>query len=565
MNSRLSLAKGIGLVAVVLCCLTAIVAMSCSQPEATSTPVPTRTVALTPIPEPTAAPAQTPTTPPIPVPSPTLYPTVTPVPTSPPVPTPAPTPTPGPLVDPNKDRASLIALYVATGGPHWINNNNWLTDSPISEWFGVSSDRSGRVSGLDLSDNHLRGNIPPEIGDLFYLTELFLRDNQLSGEIPPELGRLPFLGILSLERNLLSGEIPPELSGLSYLTELFLHGNFLSGRIPSEAGDLSYLRGLHLHRNMLSGGIPPELGNLSNLTDLFLYDNNLSGGIPPELGNLSYLTVLGLERNLLSGEIPPELGNLSNLTDLFLHSNYLSGKIPPELGNLTHLSGLYLHDNLLTGEIPAELGNLTRLIELFLADNELRGELPPELGGLSNLITVRFGGSNRFVGCIPNGLHNVAGISAQLRLPLCEPDVQPTPIPIPIGTIPLPGEWDGTQGIASTESAADLTPLNENGLGGSIHLIQVGRQTKVTITLNNAGPGPYAAAIRRGGCPNEGDPPSGQFDYLLFDVVDGESVSMVNTPAQFFQFSLAYVIVVDGRDLQTDPSISCGNIPSPLR
>ena len=40
---------------------------------------------------------------------------------------------------------------------------------------------------------------------------------------------------------------------------------------------------------------------------------------------------------------------------------------------------------------------------------------------------------------------------------------------------------------------------------------------------------------------------------------------MVKTPLQFFQFSLAYVLVVGGDDLQGDAPVSCGNIYSPLR
>jgi hypothetical protein len=109
-----------------------------------------------------------------------------------------------------------------------------------------------------------------------------------------------------------------------------------------------------------------------------------------------------------------------------------------------------------------------------------------------------------------------------------------------------------------------MVAVGADGYGGTLELIQIERETKVTLTLDGAA-GPYAAAVRRGGCPDEGAEPSGQFDYLLFDVVDGESISMVNTPAQFFQFSLAYVIVVGGEDLENDPMISCGNIPSPLR
>ena len=137
--------------------------------------------------------------------------------------------------------------------------------------------------------------------------------------------------------------------------------------------------------------------------------------------------------------------------------------------------------------------------------------------------------------------------------------------PASVGGAPLPEEWDGSEGIAATESSAEMTAHGARGLSGTLHLIQIERQTKITVTLDNAGPGPYSAAIRRGGCPDRGAQPGGAFDYILFDIVDGESISMVGTPAQFFQFSLSYVAVVDGTDSLNDPLISCGNIPSPLR
>ncbi len=189
------------------------------------------------------------------------------------------------------DRAALIALYNSSNGPGWQQNANWLSDAPLNEWYGVTTDSSGRV------------------------TELKLLENSLNGEIPTVLGNLTSLEILSLSHdrwtpshNTLSGEIPPELGNLTNLKIL----------------DLSY--------NMLSGEIPPELGNLTSLEILSLFDNELSGEIPPEIGNLSNLNRLFLDDNELSGEIPPEIGNLSNLNRLFLDDNELSGEIPPETG-----------------------------------------------------------------------------------------------------------------------------------------------------------------------------------------------------------------------------------------
>ena len=68
----------------------------------------------------------------------------------------------------NPDRAALVALYNATDGPNWVDNTNWLTDAPLGEWYGVSTDAAGRVVGIDLRGQWapvkgLSGAIPPEI------------------------------------------------------------------------------------------------------------------------------------------------------------------------------------------------------------------------------------------------------------------------------------------------------------------------------------------------------------------------------------------------------------------
>ena len=88
---------------------------------------------------------------------------------------------------PETDREALVALYNATGGPDWRRNNNWLSDVPISEWYGVTTDDNGRVIELDLWNNQLSGEIPPELGNLPSLTFLFLGGNDLSGCVPSSL------------------------------------------------------------------------------------------------------------------------------------------------------------------------------------------------------------------------------------------------------------------------------------------------------------------------------------------------------------------------------------------
>lgn len=180
----------------------------------------------------------------------------------------------------NPDRAALVALYEATDGPNWVNNTNWLTDAPLGDWYGVDTDASGRVIGLDLSGriddgvavrHGLSGKIPPELGRLAHLESLDLALNALIGTIPPELGDLANLEVLALWNNALTGPIPPELRGLAKLKSLLLFDNNLAGRIPPELGDLVALAALVLRSNNLSGPIPPEPMH-TNLNDNMAMD-----------------------------------------------------------------------------------------------------------------------------------------------------------------------------------------------------------------------------------------------------------------------------------------------------
>ena len=182
------------------------------------------------------------------------------------------------------DREALVALYNATGGANWTNNTNWLSNEPLSSWYGVNTTIYGRVTRLYLPENELSGEIPVELGVLADLQELQLHQNRLSGEIPVELGSLTSLTLLYLHQNELSGEIPVELGNLTYLQQLDLSQNMLSGEIPVELGNLTSLYVLSLWGNELSGEIPVELGNLTNLQELHLSQNDVERGDPGRAG-----------------------------------------------------------------------------------------------------------------------------------------------------------------------------------------------------------------------------------------------------------------------------------------
>ncbi len=302
------------------------------------------------------------------------------------------------------DYRSLEALYKATNGDSWTNNDNWdFTAVPgedeLGSWYGITQ-FSGRVTELILIENNLTGIIPAEIGDLQQLSYLDLDGNSLTGSIPVEIGSLQQLSTLILGGNSLIGSIPAEVGNLQQLHYLNLSNNSLIGPIPVEIGNIQQLQFLYLRQNSLTGAIPAEIGDLQQLEELVLSDNSLIGSIPSEIGKLRRLERLTMEGNMLTGLIPPEIGNLQHMEIIELDGNMLTGPIPPEIGNLIQLRSISLRENSLTGPIPPEIGNTRQLQNLILARNSLTGVIPMEIGNLQQL-RVLWLSENALTGSIP--------------------------------------------------------------------------------------------------------------------------------------------------------------------
>ncbi|CAL9186687.1 unnamed protein product, partial [Musa hybrid cultivar] len=91
------------------------------------------------------------------------------------------------------------------------------------------------VTSIDLSNNHLSGEIPKELTKLLGLRFLNLSNNHLTGRIPEKMGDMKQLESLDLSVNNLTGEIPPSFSAMSFLARLNLSYNNLSGKIPTSS------------------------------------------------------------------------------------------------------------------------------------------------------------------------------------------------------------------------------------------------------------------------------------------------------------------------------------------
>ena len=199
-----------------------------------------------------------------------------------------------------EDRAALVAFYRATRGDKlWrgFMKDGWLTDAPLGEWYGVSTDANGRVTELDFTESGLTGHIPAELGNLSNLTALYLDNNRLRGLLPAELGNLSNLTHLYLHDNQLSGTLSPSLGRLISLTELDVVNNQFTGWIPSELGNLINMSVVWLAGNEWAGCIPDALRNVpeNDLEVLVLDFCDPLPAVPSFVGGNNFLVTLKWE------------------------------------------------------------------------------------------------------------------------------------------------------------------------------------------------------------------------------------------------------------------------------
>ena len=320
------------------------------------------------------------------------------------------------------DRLALVAVYNSMGADQWFNKTGWNVPGTPGEspcgWYGVTCE-SGRVTGLDLSNNNLGGTIPAEIGNLSALKSL----------------NFSFSTDFELPEQLITGNIPAEIGNLTSLEYLNLAGVRCDGSIPATIGNLTLLKTLDLSFVALDAGFTPY--------------GNLSGSIPVEIGNLTNLQYLDLSFHNFMGELPVQLGNLVNLEYLYLPGNDFSGSLPGSLGNLVKLKHLFLsysdylrsHEKgLITGPIPATFTNLAAIEILDFDNQSLTGPIP-NLSGIPVSAHVSIVGNQfNFSGMESNisRLDRYAPqqlIDAYLEGPLCLGCVQTSITPSSGGTV----------------------------------------------------------------------------------------------------------------------------------
>jgi Leucine-rich repeat (LRR) protein len=309
------------------------------------------------------------------------------------------------------DSLALVALYDATDGDNWLNNDGWKSATPYSDWYGIDEvDAQGRVKKISLGGNNISGNLPSAIANLELLESIYLSYNEITG-LPSELGGLsnlkslyiggnPFnqfpIEVITLEnlRDLdLSfldlSNLPATISQLDQLEYIGLRYNSME-QFPEVLLDMYSLHSIDLAGNQLST-LPASIQQLSQLERLTLSNNRFStfpenilllanslkgldigfnniGSLTANIGQLQSLEILNAW-NCGLNNVPASLSNLTDLKTLRLSFNNLRS-VPTAITTMTGIRFLYLDHNQIR-TVPRSIASITGLRELDLSYNEI--------------------------------------------------------------------------------------------------------------------------------------------------------------------------------------------------
>ena len=190
-------------------------------------------------------------------------------------------------------RKALIEFYQAMNGDNWFNRDNWCSDKPLNEWYGIcaydnnAGSQSGQVYNLWLGGNNLAGELPKCITQMGPIHELTIGDTNLKGGIPDFLANLYDLDVLDLSNCGLSGDIPEFISKYPYLRRLSLSMNHFDGPLPEKLildlfdkkeetpSEFSF----SLTNNSFSGKVPESIRNHKRFSelwpDILIQDGNM--------------------------------------------------------------------------------------------------------------------------------------------------------------------------------------------------------------------------------------------------------------------------------------------------
>ncbi len=348
------------------------------------------------------------------------------------------------------DYNALVALYNSTNGDGWRNKGNWLASADVSEWHGVTVE-GDRVTGIDLSDNDLTGEIPAALGEIQSLESLLLNNNRLMGTIPTTIADRSFSELNLENPPYVASVIPHQTIPLNDEVEMDLSGNFADLNDDSISYSADGLpSGLNLDG---STGIITGETSSSGIYTVTITGTDNDGEVATSF-ELVVPTVVEGDYNALVA-----LYNSTNGDDWRNKGNWLASADVSEWHGVTvegdRVTGIDLSDNDLTGEIPAALGEIQSLESLLLNNNRLMGTIPTTIADRS-FSELNLENPPYVASVIP---HQTIPLNKEVEMDLSEnfADLNGDSISYSASGLPSGLNLDGSTGIITGETSSSGT------------------------------------------------------------------------------------------------------------
>ena len=253
-------------------------------------------------------------------------------------------------------REQLIRFYHSTGGDNWHRNDNWCSDKPLEEWYGISSSLGNSLYCIDLYNNNLTGYGALHSSEI---AELRCQFNQLTSL---NISGCTALYNLDCSYNKLTSL---NISRCTALYNLECQVNQLTSL---DVSNCTALRILYCEDNQLTS---LDVSGYTKLEFLYCEDNQITS---LDVSNCTALERFDCSNNKLTSL------DVSTCTDLWLLVCYYNELTSLDVSNCTALKILECEDNQLTS---LDVSRCTELYYLRCRNNKISQVIPKALGMLS--------------------------------------------------------------------------------------------------------------------------------------------------------------------------------------
>ena len=218
--------------------------------------------------------------------------------------------------------------------------------------------------------------IPDEIFFIPNLEHISLAENNLT-TLPISVSFWKKLHTLNVSNNNLT-ELPEEIGEIEYLSKLYLSSSQNSSRnrnkltkLPESIGNLVNLTQLHLTNNFICE-LPASIGNLKKLNILSLGNNKIKC-LPKSFTQLTSLSILNIDNNELK-ELPEDIDSLINLSNFNISKNQIES-LPSRFSKLDKLIILYADKNKISSLDNINFTEMSSLTHAYFSQNKLNSKI----------------------------------------------------------------------------------------------------------------------------------------------------------------------------------------------